>query len=295
MIKTISVKVVEDSHASLLVPSLSVLSVIRLGHTVPDHSTLSLIYMKLCSLSFGWATPFLIIRLSFKFLQLETMLPVWPHRSWFFQLGFKFPQLEIMFPLWPHRSWSINVMFDIVFKFLQLETMFPVIWLGHTIPDHSTLFQVFEIHYHEPKFWPLKCISLINFDKSKHCCAYLIIMFSGSAYPPVCDQSWNWLPLVGGILTCQHLWVNSKWYCPKVDFEQSTILYYSRLTPGAILPKWNDYGVNWPDWPTKTSRWSVWGRTPVCHSRQSCTLENTNVMCTAHRRKVQDFSLWVKL
>jgi len=32
---TISVKVVEDSHASLLVPSLSVLSVIRLGHTIP--------------------------------------------------------------------------------------------------------------------------------------------------------------------------------------------------------------------------------------------------------------------
>ena len=64
--KTISIEVVENSHASLLIPSLSVLSVIRLGNTVPDQSTLilpsSLYQIILHRAGLGWATPFLIIQ-----------------------------------------------------------------------------------------------------------------------------------------------------------------------------------------------------------------------------------------
>ena len=104
-------------------------------------------------------------------------------------------------------------------KFRQVEIMFPVIGLGHTIPDHLTYFQVFEIHNHAPNFWPLKYNLVINFNDSKNCCASPIIILSGSASPPVCDQSWNWLPLVGGILTCQYIFKSTP-----IDIAQSLTL-----------------------------------------------------------------------
>ena len=128
-IKTISVKVVENSHASLLIPSLSVLSVIWLGNSVPDNSTLSLISYN--STSFQ---PF-AHKKSKKCLQVETMLSV----IW---LGNSVPDNSTL-SLISYNSTSFQPFAHTKSKkCLQVETMLPIIRLGHTVPDYSTLFYI---------------------------------------------------------------------------------------------------------------------------------------------------------
>ena len=77
------------------------------------------------------------------------------------------------------------------------------------------------------------------------------------AHPPVWDQSWNWFPLVGGILT----WNQFRW-----------ALVVRKLKLGLNV-------VKEPGLLTRTSRWSAWGRTRACHNHRSCTLGEAGSIC----------------
>ena len=79
------------------------------------------------------------------------------------------------------------------------------------------------------------------------------------AHPPVWDQSWNWFPLVGGILT----WNQFRWALGGVA---------RKLRLGLNV-------VNEPGLLTRTSRWSAWGRTRACHNHRSCTFGEVGSIC----------------
>ena len=80
------------------------------------------------------------------------------------------------------------------------------------------------------------------------------------AHPPVWDQSWNWFPLVGGILT----WNQFRWALGGV---------VRKLRLGLNV-------VKEPGLLTRTSRWSAWGRTRACHNHRSCTFGEAGSICS---------------
>ena len=95
-------------------------------------------------------------------------------------------------------------------------------------------------------------------------------LLSGCAWPapPVWDQSRNWREW--------HKWT---------AFHGNAFTTLKSPQGYFLSPEGRWLVPSWPGWPTRTSHWYSWGRTPACHTHQSYIFSRTSRSREHFRRR----------